>query len=254
METKVCIKCNIEKKSNSDNFPKGPKGVGLKSRCKICTSKYNTEYLKEYYKKNKKLYSKKQKKYSKEKKKSMEYLKDKKKYHSEYWKNNKESLKERRKEYYKENREALLEGNRRWYENNRESIKKQQNSYHKKRRKSDPLFRLSGSIRKTISESLREKGYTKKSKAYIILGCTFESFKDYVESNWEDWMNWDNYGKYNGEENYGWDLDHIVPLSSAKCEEDIIKLNHHTNIQPLCSYVNRRVKRGNTDYYKNQKG
>ena len=26
-------------------------------------------------------------------------------------------------------------------------------------------------------------------------------------------------------------------------EEDIIKLNHYTNIQPLCSYINRYVKR-----------
>ena len=56
-------------------------------------------------------------------------------------------------------------------------------------------------------------------------------------------MNWNNYGIYNGEENYGWDLDHIIPLSSGKCEEDVIRLNHYTNIQPLCSYINRNVKR-----------
>ena len=58
-------------------------------------------------------------------------------------------------------------------------------------------------------------------------------------------MNWDNYGLYNGEEKYGWDLDHIVPLSSAECEGDIYRLNHYSNIQPLCSYVNRDVKRDN---------
>ena len=61
-------------------------------------------------------------------------------------------------------------------------------------------------------------------------------------------MNWDNYGLYNGEENYGWDLDHIVPVSSAQCEEDIYRLNHHSNIQPLCSYVNRYVKRDIVDW------
>jgi hypothetical protein len=56
-------------------------------------------------------------------------------------------------------------------------------------------------------------------------------------------MSWDNYGKYNGELNYGWDIDHIIPQSSALNEEDVIKLNHYTNLQPLCSKVNRHIKR-----------
>ena len=58
-------------------------------------------------------------------------------------------------------------------------------------------------------------------------------------------MNWDNQGLYNMELNYGWDLDHIIPLSSATTEEEIIKLNHYTNLQPLCSRVNRDIKRDN---------
>lgn len=58
-------------------------------------------------------------------------------------------------------------------------------------------------------------------------------------------MTWDNHGKYNGELNYGWDIDHIIPTSSANTEEELIKLNHYTNLQPLCSYVNRYVKKNN---------
>jgi len=64
-------------------------------------------------------------------------------------------------------------------------------------------------------------------------------------------MSWDNYGNPKDgvlELNKTWDLDHIVPLSSAECEEDIIRLNHYSNIQPLCSYVNRNVKRDNIDW------
>ena len=57
-------------------------------------------------------------------------------------------------------------------------------------------------------------------------------------------MNWDNYG--NCEENIykcSWHLDHIVPISKAKTEEDIYLLNHWSNFQPLCSVENNN-KRG----------
>ena len=68
-------------------------------------------------------------------------------------------------------------------------------------------------------------------------------FKLYLESKFESWMSWENYGLYNGELNYGWDIDHIIPLSSTISEDEIIKLNHYTNLQPLDSYINRYVKR-----------
>jgi len=58
-------------------------------------------------------------------------------------------------------------------------------------------------------------------------------------------MNWENRGLYNGELNYGWDIDHIKPLATATCETDIIKLNHYTNLKPLCSYTNRYIKKDN---------
>ena len=58
-------------------------------------------------------------------------------------------------------------------------------------------------------------------------------------------MNWENKGKYNGELYYGWDLDHIIPLSNAINEKDIVKLNHFSNLQPLCSKINRDIKKDN---------
>ena len=56
-------------------------------------------------------------------------------------------------------------------------------------------------------------------------------------------MNWDNYGLYNGELNYGWDIDHIIPTSLAEDEETLIRLWYYSNLQPLCSYYNRHIKR-----------
>ena len=86
-------------------------------------------------------------------------------------------------------------------------------------------------------------GYTKKSRTCEILCCSFEEFQIYFESKFESWMTWENRGKYNGELNFGWDIDHIIPISSATTEEEILKLNHYTNLQPLCSRINRDIKK-----------
>ena len=58
-------------------------------------------------------------------------------------------------------------------------------------------------------------------------------------------MKWDNRGLYNGELNHGWDIDHIKPLSLAKNGEELISLMHYTNLQPLCSKINRDIKKDN---------
>jgi len=63
-------------------------------------------------------------------------------------------------------------------------------------------------------------------------------------------MSWDNYGLYDGSENYGWDLDHIIPISSAITEEQVLKLSLYENIQPLCSFQNRVLKRGLINWVK----
>lgn len=116
-------------------------------------------------------------------------------------------------------------------------------NYYNDRIKVDNLFKVRQSIRKTISSSFRNTSFRKSSKTAIILGCTFEDFKLYLESNFEPWMTWENKGLYNGELNYGWDIDHKIPVSSATTEEELVKLNHYTNLQPLCSKINRDIKK-----------
>jgi len=153
--------------------------------------------------------------------------------------------KENRKPYIltDEQKEKKKTYKRNWYLDNKKSVVNYNNIYISNRKKNDPVFKLKCNLRTSISKSIRKNGYTKKSRTYKILGCSFEEFKIYIENKWEPWMNWSNHGKYNGEEKYGWDLDHITPISSAINETNVIELNHYSNFQPLCSYINRDVKK-----------
>lgn len=105
------------------------------------------------------------------------------------------------------------------------------NDYRNKKLLNDPLFKLSHTIRNLIKNSIKKQGYSKTSKTYNILGCSYEFFKIYIEDKFDDKMSWDNHGKY-------WHLDHIIPISWAKDEEELYKLNHYTNYQPLSAIEN----------------
>lgn len=123
---------------------------------------------------------------------------------------------------------------------------------HKRERyNNDSLYKFTQIMRKTLRKSFKDGGYKKTDiieSTEVAIGCLFKEAKKYIEEKFEPWMSWDNHGKYNGKEKYGWDIDHIIPLSSAKTEEDIIKLFHYTNLQPLDSYINRNIKKDKVEY------
>jgi hypothetical protein len=156
---------------------------------------------------------------------------------------NKVSTKERYKEYYQNNKEQLYFKNKEYKEKNKEKLNEKQ----RERYKNDTLFKVKSLSRVIILKSLSRGGYKKRSKTEEIIGCSFEEFKLYLEHKFEYWMSWDNHGLYNGELSYGWDIDHIIPLSSAETEEDVIRLNHYKNLQPLCSKINRDIKKDKMD-------
>lgn len=106
------------------------------------------------------------------------------------------------------------------------NIKKSNNSKLKKR------------IRGIILNAIKRN--STKSEAINILGCSIFEFKEHIEKQFEPWMNWNNYGKYNGEPNYGWEYDHILPIGYYKTDEEVLKLNHYSNFRPLCIFTNRR--------------
>lgn len=225
---KICKKCGVEK--DILDFEKISKN-GYRNTCKKCRYLSMVKYHKLYYIMNK------------------DELKIKK---SEHYKENKESYRERQINYYNDNKEKISnyyynnldemkeKSKKSYYKNkNKESNIKRKREYYRNRYNNDYNFKLKKIIRRIINSSLNKKG----NKTINIIGCSFEDFKQYIESKFEPWMNWDNHGLYNGELNYGWDLDHIIPISSAKTEEELYKLNHYTNFQPLDSLVNRYIKK-----------
>ncbi len=158
---------------------------------------------------------------------------------------NKDTIKEKHKLYYQKNKEVIKEKVKEYTKNNPDKVRLAQKNWRKKKLETDILYRLSYNFSKKLRKLIKRNGHTKKDKSIDILGCTFQEFKQHIESLWQPWMNWDNYGLYDGSLDYGWDIDHIEPISSANTEEELLKLNHYTNLQPLCSFINRNVKKDN---------
>lgn len=207
MECKVCNVCGKTKTVDSFNIFYNTKK--LRGYCKICEKNKRHKRDVKYRENNRNKVNNSVKKYRE---------------------NNKEKIKEYDKKYRENNNEKINEKNRIW----RNKVSK------------DPYYIIKNNTSKMISKVIKRNGYSKKSKTNEILGCSYEEFKEHIESKWEYWMSWDNYGNPKDgilEENKTWDIDHIVPISSAETEDDIIKLNHFTNLQPLCSYVNRIIKK-----------
>jgi hypothetical protein len=153
-----------------------------------------------------------------------------------------DNRKNKMKEYYLVNKEIILDRNRLNYIKNQEYIKdrnkeyakrnrSKRNSYLCNRRKVDSLFNLTLKIRNLIYIAFYNGGFSKKSKTNTILGCSFEEFKIYIESQFQEGMTWENQGE--------WHLDHKIPISWADSEEKIYELNYYTNFQPLWAKDNQ---------------
>lgn len=202
----ICIDCNIEvtiktKKCSKCNitkefldFNKDDRSKdGLLSSCKNC--------VKEYRENNKEKIKK-------------------------YREDNKEELKQKKKEYYltykENNKDKIKESNKKYKQKNKDKI----NKYYSNRKKNDSFFKFKLSVRNLIYSSFKRRFSIKSKKTIEILGCTFEYFRNHIEKQFNESMNWDNYGSY-------WEFDHIIQLATALNEDDLLRLNHYTNFQPL---------------------
>jgi len=145
--------------------------------------------------------------------------------------NKKESIS--RKEYYLNNIESERERRKQYYYDNKKNERIKNNEWKKNKLKTDSLERMKKNLRNRIREFLT--GENKSKRTFDIIGLDKENFKLYIESKFIEGMSWENYGE--------WHLDHIKPLYLSENEEDLLLLNHYTNLQPLWAEDNLRKNR-----------
>lgn len=153
---------------------------------------------------------------------------------TKHWKQrNVEKVNEYNLNYRKENKDYYIEYDRQRYLKNKEKVKQYVQVYQKNRKQIDPLFKLTCNIRGMIGDSYKRgtRGASKKpKKTEEILGCDIKFFIEYISSLFKEGMSIHNHGE--------WHLDHIYPVSLAKDEEELLRLNHYTNFQPLWAHEN----------------
>jgi len=157
------------------------------------------------------------------------------------------SCKECAKKYVFENKEKISLRNKLWFENNKEykiqydkeykqknaqkyidyrnKNKEKSNKQRKEKRDSNPLYKLTGNLRRRVLHCFKRKSWSKNNATTDMLGCSFDYARQHLEQQFTEGMTWENQGK--------WHIDHIIPLSSAKTENELIKLCHYKNLQPL---------------------
>jgi hypothetical protein len=154
----------------------------------------------------------------------------------DYYGRKQNEIKERVKKYRDRNSVQVRKKRMERYYKNKDSEAKYMSEYRTKnrkeltqkdiqRRKTDPIHKLKHTMNSRLRMFLKSKNLSKKNKTFSVIGCTPQELKEHLENKFILGMSWENQGQ--------WHIDHIIPLSSAKTEDEIYKLCHYTNLQPL---------------------
>lgn len=214
----TCKKCIGFKKRNSESYKEYQKKWGKSERGKLIRKEIDERYDKKIIELNR---------IKKEGNRKQRELIEIEKENNRIERGRVKQLKlEKKKEYHK-----LME----YYSSDEWKEIKKNRDYNKWKIKwnNDDMFAMKVRLRNLVRNSFRKKGYVKFGvKTEEILGVDFSTFKEYMESKFLDGMSWDNRGK--------WHIDHIIPLSSATSEDELIKLCHYSNLQPLWAEDNMK--------------
>lgn len=145
---------------------------------------------------------------------------------------NKDRENERKLNWKLNNMEKIIISKKKYYELSKDKEIKRNTKYANIKKKNDINFKLSCIMRSRLVNFVKLKNYTKTNKTFDIVGCSPENLKKYLENLFVEGMSWENHGID------GWHIDHRIPLSSAKTKEEVYKLSHYTNLQPMWATEN----------------
>ena len=127
------------------------------------------------------------------------------------------------KKYEKNNKEKIRRRKRKWAQENKQRIYK----IKKEKRDSNETYREIELLRTRIRKVLNKSGNLKSESLEKILGCTTKEFYIHLLETYE--KNYKN--KYDDKQEVN--IDHIIPLATAKTKEEVYKLFHYSNLQLL---------------------
>jgi hypothetical protein len=171
-------------------------------------------------------------------------------YQKHYRKENRARLLEQKRAYYQENRERILTRirqnpeikgsyDRQYHRRNKDKNRERRRSYQRSYR-SIPEKRLVHNLRNRLSKFIRRSSGRESTE--VLLGCSFEEFKTFIEVQFTAGMTWENYGPY-------WHIDHVMPIVAFNLTdpEQIRRCFHFSNLRPLRARDNLRKSRRITD-------
>lgn len=114
-------------------------------------------------------------------------------------------------------------------------FRKRNNLNNLHRYHNDINYKLCCNCRTIINSIFKKRKFPKSFKTIELLGTdNFFVIKEHIESLFKDGMSWDNHGRGEGK----WNFDHIIPLASAKNIDELKRLMHYKNLQPLWAVEN----------------
>jgi hypothetical protein len=159
-------------------------------------------------------------------------------------KENKDKVTNIGKIWREKNKESIKDRIKEWEKKNYQKIRDRKNKRARDRRKEDPVYHMINKVRCRLKKYLITFNITKKNRTFDIVGCTPQELKEHLEKQFKDGMTWENRNL--------WHIDHISPLSSAKTEEELYKLCHYTNLQPLWAEENLKKSNKIVESIKNE--
>lgn len=145
-------------------------------------------------------------------------------YQKEWYENNKDRKKEQCKRLYDKNKDAIRARHREYNNKNRERVRATVSQWYKaalKGEKGEKTY-LKIKVRHLIKNVMKYQRFSKTSTTALMLGCSYDELLEFMGSRPSS----DHH------------IDHVCPCSQAQNEEELIKLQHYTNLQWLLGSEN----------------